>query len=477
MKKYFSQKFLIIFFILLNISTEEDNLRWAFELFRHGARTPYSGMTPDFKDCFGHQWNGIKELTGVGLRQHFLVGYRNRIRYTKENSLINPEYDPREVLLISTDSNRTIMSANAQVQGLYIPGTGPKLSKDQADIAIPPVEKDIFDKEKEELDKENYTALPHRMNIMPVHNFFVKEHFFQLESQKNCPKASSIYEKNHKRAEVLNFLNEMKEKYGKNLTKFLKNGDDENALNNYTKAYYIFDTIITYYTEGLDEFDNIVENLNVTQEELLNDSFKFFEYDLIGNGIDNDKELCLHSMSPTFDRLLQWMNLKIEMDKTNPNYIGYDIPKFVMFSAHDSTCGAFMGFMKELFGTEIKYPNFATNIYLELIRRQNDKEDNYYVHYLINDDLIKEIEYKDFVKKIRDNQKSTEEINKFCGFNDNEEEIKKGTNHVYLIVNIMLSALSILLIISIILTIKKKKTEGSKLDVEKAEPLNQLNDE
>ena len=84
-------------------------------------------MTKDFKDCFGQQWNGVKELTGVDFLQHFLVGYRNRIRYMNQTKLLNFTYDPREVFLISTVTNRTLMSAYTQVQGLYLPGTGPTL--------------------------------------------------------------------------------------------------------------------------------------------------------------------------------------------------------------------------------------------------------------------------------------------------------------------------------------------------------------
>ena len=81
--------FFIVLIFSLNYSTEKDTLRWAFEIFRHGARTPYSGMDETFHDCFGHQWIGLKELTGVGLRQHFLVGYRNKLKYTKDYKLIN----------------------------------------------------------------------------------------------------------------------------------------------------------------------------------------------------------------------------------------------------------------------------------------------------------------------------------------------------------------------------------------------------
>ena len=145
-----------------------------------------------------------------------------------------------------------------------------------------------------------------------------------------------------------------------------------------------------------------------------------------------------------------------------------------MFSAHDSTCGAFMGFMKAVFGTDIRYPFFATNINLELINRKNDSGDNYFVKYIINDEEIEEFEYKDFAKKIRENKKSTSDINSFCGFDENE----KGNSHVYLITNLILTFLTILLVIGLLLTIKKrKKIEGTKLEVEKAEPLNQLNEE
>ena len=464
---------LYLSFILFNYSKQEK-LRWAFEIFRHGARTPYDGMTFNFIDCFGCKWEGLKELTGVGLRQHFLVGYRNRLKYMEENHLIKEVYDPRDVYLISTDTNRTIMSANAQVQGLYLPQTGPTLTPEQAKVAVPPVEEKVFDDEQQALDENNYTALPNKMNIMPVHTFFSKEHFFQLFDKKVCPKASSIYTKNQNREEVVNFLNNMTEKYGKNLVNFLyKETDAENALKNYTKAYYIFDTIIAHYTEGNDFYNNtILKNLNVSSDELLNDSFKFFEYDLLGNGIDNDEELCLMSMSPIFDRLIQWMDLKIKKDtEGQENYTEYDLPKFVMFSAHDSTCGAFMGFMKALFGTKIIYPYFATNINLELIRKDGDiKADNYYVKYIINDEYIRDIEYTEFKKIFAKKRKTREQINLFCGFT------QENSTLTYLISNIILSSISIILIILIFVTIKKKKKVPGSIDLDKVEPLNENND-
>ena len=85
-------------------------------------------------------------------------------------------------------------------------------------------------------------------------------------------------------------------------------------LIHFAKAYYIFDTIISQYTEGKEDFQKIVNKLGVNQNELLEDCFKFFDLDLIGKGKNNDSELCLHSMSPIFDRLIKWMDAKIDKD-------------------------------------------------------------------------------------------------------------------------------------------------------------------
>ena len=461
-KSFFQKILFLIIILLIQNTSQQAELRWAFEIFRHGARTPYSGMTHEFEDCFGQKWYGQKELTGVVLRQHFLVGYRNRIKYTEKNKLIKPYYDPREVYLISTDSNRTIMSANAQVQGLYTPGTGPLIYQNQSDYAVPPVVMSEIKDEKEELDKLDYAALPDKMNVIPVHSFFNADHFIQLQDKKVCPKTVEYYTKNQKRKEVVEFLNNMTEKYGEKMNeKLIISDKSKDVLKDYTKAYYIFDTIICRYTEGYD-----LPDLGKPDEELLNDSFKFFDYDLIGNGIDNDRDICLYSMSPIFDRILQWIDKKIEKDnKGERDYTNYDIPKFVMFSAHDSTCAAFMGFMKEVFDTESRYPYFATNINLELYQNGRD----YYIEYIINDESIKKISYSEFKSTLKKRMKTMDEVNEFCGFKKEEKPEDDGDNKndkIYLWVNVGLGVVSLILIIIIIVTAMKKKKGLDSVDIE-----------
>ena len=470
----------LIFLLLISLTssqTETQKLRWAFEIFRHGARTPYSGMTSDFEDCFGHKWNGLKELTGVGLRQHFLVGYRNRIKYMEDNRLIKEQYDPREVFIISTDSNRTIMSANAQVQGLYLPGQGPTLFQNQSDSAIPPI---IMDQEMqdEKAALGNY-SLPNGINVIPVHSFFTQDHFIQLQDKKVCPPTLEYYKKNQAREEVTNFLQNMTDKYGKQLIEKLVHQEDKSidVLKNYTKAYYIFDTIVSRNSEGI-ELPNFV---NHSSEEIFLDAIQFFKYDLIGNGLENDRDICLYSMSPIFTRLLQWIDLKIEKDILgDENYTAYDLPKFVMFSAHDSTCGAFMGFMHEVFNTSIKYPYFATNINLELYRNKTSSgniisKDDYYIEYIINDESMLNISYIEFNEKLYKRMKTMDEVNTFCGFNKkSEDNVEEEDESIYIWVDVSLGVVAVILVVIIVITIRKKKDTNKKIEnIDNLQPFNE----
>ena len=117
----------------------------AFEIFRHGASSPYRRFQENnSKDLFGMTWPGIQELTDVGKRQHFLIGYRNHQRYIKQNQWINAKYDPREVHIFSTNKNRTIESAASQLQGLYLSGEGPTLTEKQITRAVPPIKKELY---------------------------------------------------------------------------------------------------------------------------------------------------------------------------------------------------------------------------------------------------------------------------------------------------------------------------------------------
>lgn len=103
-------------------ATADRKLVYATVLFRHGDRSPIKAYPTD-----PHQegdWpQGFGQLSQVGMRQHLELGHFLRERY---NGFLNESYDRHEVLVRSTDYDRTLMSAEANLAGLY-PPTGDQI--------------------------------------------------------------------------------------------------------------------------------------------------------------------------------------------------------------------------------------------------------------------------------------------------------------------------------------------------------------
>ena len=450
---------LFIFSLLISSIFSQDKLRWTFELINHGARTPHLGLDSNLKDFMNHTWIGQNELTGVGLRQSFLVGYRDRLRYINEKGLISEIYDPRDILVYASENNRTLMSASSLLHGLFLPGTGPVINPNLVDRAVPPVDPATYEEEKKELDDANCTALPGQMNLVPVHIFFSHEYFTQYETSKKCVGLKSYEEKNKKRKEVENFFEEITEKYGSNLNILFPN-KNKNSLKDYEFVYTFFDTIISLYYDGADEFDKILQIFNVTEENLLKDSYKFIKLNTVGNGIGNDKEFIDYLVSPLFDKLLHFMDYRIEKDiKGEINYKGYDLPKYFILSGVANSCGAFMSFMNQNFGTEIKYTNFSTNIHLELLLEKNGgdiTEDNYRIEYYYNDDFLLSMKYTEFKNVVKSKLIKHDDVVKFC---KKEEEDESEINW-FMIGTIIASFIVIVLVIVIIVVLRKRVKEN-----------------
>ena len=82
--------------VLPDVNTLKDDneqLIFAFELVRHGARTPLEDRDLDkFKVEEGM-------LTAEGMRQRYLLGRYNRKRYTETFKLLSEEYEPSEIYI------------------------------------------------------------------------------------------------------------------------------------------------------------------------------------------------------------------------------------------------------------------------------------------------------------------------------------------------------------------------------------------
>ncbi|KAM5248161.1 lysosomal acid phosphatase isoform 3-T3 [Ctenodactylus gundi] len=98
--------------------TQARSLRFVTLLYRHGDRSPVKTYP---KDPYQEEdWpQGLGQLTKEGMLQHWELGRALRERY---NGFLNASYHRQEVFVRSTDFDRTLMSAEANLAGLFPPG-------------------------------------------------------------------------------------------------------------------------------------------------------------------------------------------------------------------------------------------------------------------------------------------------------------------------------------------------------------------
>ena len=197
--------FVIIFQIFNCISSDtKDRLVFLYTHSRHGARAP-TKLDSQFNDMLKEHWTNPGELTGVGERQHYLLGLRNRKRYIKDQKFLSETFDPHEILIYSSNFNRTIMSAASQLQGLYPQRdlAGSTLTKSQVKVAYPQVNVD-FEDINEEIEKLDDSALPNRMNLPPIRMINDNERKMVVYDLKECDEEREmIKEQNAKNIPIL----------------------------------------------------------------------------------------------------------------------------------------------------------------------------------------------------------------------------------------------------------------------------------
>ena len=98
---------------------EETELVQVQIVFRHGDRTPidtYPGNPYNWS--IWEQYGGPGQLTQIGMKQGYEYGKYLRKRYSK---VLSQRYDRKRVFVRSTDYDRTLMTAQSVLAGLYKP--------------------------------------------------------------------------------------------------------------------------------------------------------------------------------------------------------------------------------------------------------------------------------------------------------------------------------------------------------------------
>ncbi|KAJ1352919.1 hypothetical protein KIN20_009423 [Parelaphostrongylus tenuis] len=103
-----------------------DTLLFVQVVWRHGDRAPVMTYPTDVhqEDAWPNGWG---ELTQMGMRQQYALGQVLRRRYIEiSEPFINHRYNSKQVYFRSTDVNRTLISAYANIAGMFTNGEAGK---------------------------------------------------------------------------------------------------------------------------------------------------------------------------------------------------------------------------------------------------------------------------------------------------------------------------------------------------------------
>jgi len=109
---------LLICIVAVVSGTSNNNLKAVVQIFRHGQRTPTSFYPSDPYGNLTTYFGGLNfgQLTNEGKRQHYALGQFTRRRYS---DWLPTTYSDNDIYVQTTDVDRTHMSAQANLFGLY----------------------------------------------------------------------------------------------------------------------------------------------------------------------------------------------------------------------------------------------------------------------------------------------------------------------------------------------------------------------
>ena len=353
---------------------------------RHGARAPIQ-LDLNNTDIFGNKWEGQSELTETGVKQQYLIGLRNSIVY---KNLYNPDYKNKEILVYSTNLNRTIMSAQAQLLGMYNNVHYNFESKNIKNVSQIDINNFDFD-----YDYFHYYPVPiHTYEEKKINGvtkmILVMDYLWPRRCKRNLDKINkNIKNETLTKKKVDDMIN----KYFTDKDKEKYNTKKNNIQKNFNLIHRFCDVIISSYYEG-----KKIERIDLNDAKNDCDNFEFWKQVEIEQSY-HAKDSGIYTMSLMMDNLLYWMEGRIKQ-KNLDEKSGF--PKIVLYMGHDTTLIAMQRFLKDALKNDINktfsQTPFASTQFFEL--RKKDK-DIYYVLIFYDNEKVYEQPFNVFNNSVR----------------------------------------------------------------------------
>ena len=420
-KNYILWELLFIYYIL-SFHFADSELIFVYEHCRHGGRGPLANINSQnssnngiYYDRFNIPWkNGEVDLTLKGKIQLYILGIRNRLKYS---NLINyTKYNPDELLIHSSKRNRAKKSAYSQLVGMF----NPIINISKYDFKF------IDNIPNKFYYPPNYLIWKNKTNDIYLNIINEAENSIKYILDKNITNIYSENDinkyilvpfkenrtfylrdkcKNYKKYMEYNYQNKYNKlieenfdkKYGKILYTFLKY-DKKEYLNDIKNSTTLIDNyIVNYYEEiDLNYFYNFTK---IDKEDFYKTSIIIYEWWLYN--IIADNITCKIESSKIMEDLIVYMENKIKNNKMN----------MVIDFGDDITEGSMEYFMHLVFNVDYTLCHYGSNLFFEL--HKNNKNE-YYVEYYIDEDLKLNISYNLFKKKIIENIWTDKQRDDFC---------------------------------------------------------------
>jgi lysosomal acid phosphatase len=321
LKNFIISSSFLMSLLIVNPAFAKEELIFAIDVIRHGDRTPTVEVP---NSPYGWK-EGLGQLTSKGMQQEYKNGRDFRKMYVNKYHLLPSQYAYNQISVRSSDFDRTIMSAEAVLSGLYPIGTGP-LPNGYQPIPIHTIQKDQDSLLVPDYDKQRREDLLARY----------------VYTNKDWQAKNTEFQSKFKQwSDISGFsIN--------NLRDLIVLGDNLQIRK--------FNNVPLPATIGTDEANTII---SLAEWAIVN-SYKPYEI-----GVIISHEL-LSTIKNYFDQA--------SLQKTPL--------KYVLFSAHDSTI---LGVMSALQVPVDKWPPYATDLKFTLFK----DEDNYKVKIFYNNKPIK----------------------------------------------------------------------------------------